>query len=155
MPLIWLHLMKATALQGNTYLDELWMGIQSSGLELFGFKVDKLYKLAVQQHHNLFHFVNEPLLSSSSTKTMLYEEMSNWFPMHCTVLNSICTDKQNLCGGMPLLGQFLFSHFVPYSNKKRQTKQYEKIGRLGLTDRQFITAWGVPLQWNRSTILPL
>jgi hypothetical protein len=42
------------------------MEIQSSALELFLFEVDQLYKLAIQQHCNSFHFVNEPLLPFST-----------------------------------------------------------------------------------------
>jgi hypothetical protein len=95
---------KATTLQADTHLDELRLEIQSSSLELFVFEVDQLYKLSIQQHYNSFHFVNEPLLPSA-TKDMLYAEMSNRFPMHCAVLNSICRTERNLRSNSPPTAQ--------------------------------------------------
>jgi hypothetical protein len=86
---------KATTQQADSYLDELRIEIQSSALELFVAKVDQLYKLAMQQHYNSFHFVKEPLLPST-TKAMLYITLSQRFPMHCSVLDSICTMERNL-----------------------------------------------------------
>jgi hypothetical protein len=56
---------KATKLQADGYLDKLQIKIQSSTLEVFLFEADAVYKLAIQQHYNSFHFVNEPLLPSS------------------------------------------------------------------------------------------
>jgi hypothetical protein len=76
------------------------MEIQSSALELFVFKVDQLYKLAIQQHYNAFHFVNE-LLIPAVMKDLLYNEMSTWFPMHSAVLESICTTERNLRANNP------------------------------------------------------
>jgi hypothetical protein len=93
--------MNAMTLQANNPLDGLQMEIQSSALQLFVFEVDQLYKLAIQQHYNSFHFVNEPLLPFS-TKALLYEEMSNRFPMHCAGLDSICTAEWNHCANNPL-----------------------------------------------------
>jgi hypothetical protein len=62
---------------------------------LFVFEVDQLYKLAIQQHYNSFHFVDEPLIPIA-TKALLYDKMSTCFPMHCAVLESICTTEWNL-----------------------------------------------------------
>jgi hypothetical protein len=85
---------KASTLQADTDVDELRMVIQLSALELFVFEVDQLYKLAIQQHYNSFHFVNEPLIPIA-TKALFYDEMSTRFPMHCSVLESICTTERN------------------------------------------------------------
>jgi hypothetical protein len=76
------------------------MEIQSSALELFVFEVDQLYNLAIQQHCNSFHFVDEPLISIA-TKALFCDEMSTHFLMHCLVLESICTTKQNHCANNP------------------------------------------------------
>jgi hypothetical protein len=66
---------KTTKLQADTYLDELQIEIQLSALDAFITEVDNLYKLAILQHFNLFHYVNEPLLPSS-TKVELYKTLS-------------------------------------------------------------------------------
>jgi hypothetical protein len=94
------HTTKATMLQTDSYLDELRNEIQSSALDLFLSKVDDLYKLAIAQHYNSFHFVNEPLLPSA-TKAMLYKALSDRFPMHCSVLDSVCTTDRNLHASNP------------------------------------------------------
>jgi hypothetical protein len=57
--------------EGHNIADELQIEIKSSALEVFVAKVDDLHKLAILQHYNLFHFVNETLLPSS-TKAMLF-----------------------------------------------------------------------------------
>jgi hypothetical protein len=90
------RLTKATTLQADSYLDKLQIEIQSLALELFVINVDNLYKLTILQHYNLFHYVNEPLLPSS-TKVLLYKTLSKRFPMHCTLLDYICTTERNLC----------------------------------------------------------
>jgi hypothetical protein len=69
--------------------------MQSSALDLFVTEVDELYKAAIIQHYNLFHFLNEPLLPST-TKRGLYKTLSQRFPMHCSVLDSICTTDRNV-----------------------------------------------------------
>jgi hypothetical protein len=86
---------KTTILKADGYLDELRMEIQSSALELFVTKVDDLYKEAIHQHYNSFHFINEPLLPPT-TKANLFDILSLRFPMHCSVLESICTTDRNL-----------------------------------------------------------
>jgi hypothetical protein len=92
---------KVTPLQqADTYFDELRLEIQSSALELFVFEVDNLYKMAIQQHYNSFHFINAPLLPST-TKALLYAELRTRFPMHCAVLDSICTTERNLRASNP------------------------------------------------------
>jgi hypothetical protein len=65
---------KATKLQADTYLDKLQIEIQSSALDTFVTKVDNLYKLAILQDFNSFHYVNEALLPSS-TKVELYKSL--------------------------------------------------------------------------------
>jgi hypothetical protein len=91
---------KTTKLQADTYLDELQIEIQSSALDAFVTEVDDLYKMAILQHFNSFHYVNEPLLPSS-TKNQLYHTLSKRFPMHCSVLDSICTTERNLRANNP------------------------------------------------------
>jgi hypothetical protein len=71
------------------------MEIQSSALELFVTEVDDFYKLAIHQHDNSFHFINKPLLPAT-TKASLYDILSTLFPMHCAVLELICTTNHNL-----------------------------------------------------------
>jgi hypothetical protein len=85
---------KTMALKADHYLDELCQEIQSSALELFVTKVDNLYKVAIQQHYNSFHCINEPLLATT-TKAKLFDILSTHFPMHCSVLESICTTDHN------------------------------------------------------------
>jgi hypothetical protein len=94
------HTTNATRLTADSYVDELRNEIQSSSLDLFLSEVDDLYKLVIVQHSNNFHFVNEPLLPST-TKTMLYETLNQRFPMHCSVLESICTTERNLRATSP------------------------------------------------------
>jgi hypothetical protein len=81
---------KATKLQADSYLNKLQIEIQSSALDTFVTEVNHLYKLAILQHFNSFHYVNEPPLPSL-TKVELYKTLSKQFPMHCSVLDSICT----------------------------------------------------------------
>jgi hypothetical protein len=89
-----------TTLKADGYLDKLRQEIQSSALELFVTKVNNLYKVAIQQHYNSFHFINEPLLPTT-TKAKLFDILSTCFPMHCSVLESICTTDCNLCANNP------------------------------------------------------
>jgi hypothetical protein len=89
------HSTRATTLQADTYFDELRIEMQSSALDLFVTEVDELYKAAIIQHYNSFHFLNKPLLPST-TKRGLYKTLSQRFPMHCSVLDSICTTDRNV-----------------------------------------------------------
>jgi hypothetical protein len=74
---------KTTTLKVDSYLDELRMEIHN------------LYKVAIHQHYNSFHFINEPLLPMT-TKAMLYDILSSCFLMHFSALESICTTDRNL-----------------------------------------------------------
>jgi hypothetical protein len=122
---------KATNLEADTYVDKLRMEIQSSALELFVFEVDQLYKLAIQQHYNAFHFVNKPL-TPIATKAMLYDEMSTRFPMHCAVLESICTTERNHRSNNP-----------PAVQKKNNTVLFHFLTLCRQRNKDYLCHWSM------------
>jgi hypothetical protein len=122
---------KASTLQADTYVDELRLEIQSSALELFVFEVDQLYKLAIQQHYNSFHFVNEPLIPVA-TKDLLYNKMCTRFPMHSAVLESICTTERNLRANNP-----------PAVAKKKNTILFHFLTLCWQRNKDYLVHWSM------------
>jgi hypothetical protein len=114
-------------------------------LETFVIKVDNLYKLAILQHFNSFHYVNEPLLPSS-TKVLLYKTLSKWFPMHCTVLDSICTTKRNLCAKKPATLQ-----------KKQNSGLFHFLTLCRLRNKDYLCHWSMieTLAYQAKGLLPV